>query len=481
MHIGGLRTALYNFLLAHHAGGSFILRIEDTDQGRFVPGSLENIIQLLDQAGLTPDEGVTLGSDGTLGEKGEYGPYIQSKRTDTYRAHVQTLLDNGWAYRCFCTAERLEQMRAQQIAQKLPPHYDRFCRNLSTEEVSAQLAQTIPFVVRLRVPETGFTEFRDQIRGKIRFEHATVDDQVLIKSDGFPTYHFANVIDDHAMQITHVARAEEWLSSTPKHLLLYQAFGWQPPQFAHFSLVINEQRKKLSKRDGDVSATSFLQRGYLMEALLNFVAFLGWNPKTTQEFFSLDELVAAFSLDHVNKSPAVFDIKKLNWINAHYIKQLSDEQFLTVAKPFLEKKGLDTAHIPAATLASVLALEKSRIQTLEEVGEETRFYFDQELHYDPTLLSWKQSPAADTIAMLTKAASLLEQLEESSFAAQDIERAFFAAIEQEKIATGALLWPMRVALTGKQKSPGPFDSAAILGQTRSLARIQTAIEILGKK
>ncbi|MFH1286865.1 MAG: glutamate--tRNA ligase [Candidatus Magasanikbacteria bacterium] len=342
LHIGGLRTALFAYLHAKKSGGIFLLRIEDTDRERFVEGGMENILNSLSWAGITPDEGVVQNKNGNIVQKGEHGPYIQSERNDIYNEHIQKLLDSGHAYHCFCSRERLGEVREEQQKNKQPTLYDGHCRNMSENEVKERLEeQDVQHVIRLRIPEEGTTSFEDSIRGTVKFKNSLIDDQVLQKSDGFPTYHLANVVDDHLMEITHVIRGEEWLSSTPKHILLYQFFGWKVPTFAHLPLLINEQKQKLSKRHGDVSVEDFKEAGYLPEALVNFVAFLGWNPGDEREIFTLSELTDEFDLSKVQKAAAVFNREKLNWVNKHYICQMEPDFLLEATKPFFQNANLD--------------------------------------------------------------------------------------------------------------------------------------------
>ena len=356
LHVGSLRTALYCALFTKQHGGEFLLRIEDTDRSRFVPGAVESLIGTLGTLGLEYDEGVFLASqesqsphEGVVAdsaaypgviEVGDSGPYIQSERLELYGKYAEQLIADGKAYRCFCASERLDAMRAEQQAAKQMPKYDRHCLHLSADEVREKLAAGAPSVVRLRLPDDVEVVFDDLVRGVVRFNTETLDDQILMKSDGYPTYHLAVVVDDHLMGITHVIRAEEWLPSTPKHILLYQAFDWQIPTFAHLPLLLNPDRSKLSKRQGDVAVEDYLRKGYLPEALINFVALLGWNPGegSTQEIFTTGELVKRFDLGHVHKGGAVFDIKKLDWLNAQYIKALTLDQLLEKSVPFFSQK-----------------------------------------------------------------------------------------------------------------------------------------------
>lgn len=326
LHLGGLRTALFNYLHARSTGGKFILRIEDTDRTRFVPGAVDNLLEVFKWLGLEFDEGPHLG--------GECVPYVQSERLDIYRKHVDMLSASGKAYRCFCTAERLEQMREAQTASGQNPMYDRKCRNISAEE-STRRAQSEPYVIRMSIPDSGEVTFIDGVRGEVSFDNSTIDDQVLMKSDGFPTYHLANVVDDHLMGVDCVIRGEEWLISTPKHIHLYDFFGWDKPRFYHLPLLLNKDRSKLSKRQGDVAVEDYRAKGYLPQALINYTALLGWHPSDDREIFTLPELIQAFSLDRTNKAGAVFDVDKLNWVNKQHLNMLSPEEFLLMAAPYI--------------------------------------------------------------------------------------------------------------------------------------------------
>jgi len=352
LHVGGLRTALYAYLFARQNKGIFALRIEDTDQKRYVEGAVESLQNALKFFDLNWDE----------------GPIFQSKRTEIYMKYAKQLVEGGHAYPCFCTAERLDEMRKQQEANKQPPKYDRLCLNLSKEECRVRAEAGEPYVIRQRIPQE-LLIFNDLVRGEMKFHGKDVDDQVLIKSDGYPTYHLANVVDDHEMEVTHVIRGEEWLPSTPKHVWLYQAFGWTPPAFAHLPLLLNPDRSKLSKRQGDVAAEDFLKRGYLKEAMINFIAFLGWNPGTEEEFFTLDELVDRFSLDRVQKAGAVFNLEKLDFLNGHYMRAKSIEELAALVKPWLEETDwFSKTKFAEADYLRFLASVQPRMKTLADAA-----------------------------------------------------------------------------------------------------------------
>jgi glutamyl-tRNA synthetase len=502
LHIGGLRTALYNYLFARKNAGVFALRIEDTDQKRFVQGAVENLIGALEQMGLTWEEGVypenfkfqilnfKLNKSVTypgIVEIGEFGPYVQSERLELYKKYAQQLVADGKAYYCFCEPARLEQMREKQQQEKLPPMYDRYCLdNLTGEEIAKKLAEKCPAVIRLKVPKTETVEFQDLVRGKVSFNTDNLDDQVLLKSDGFPTYHLANVVDDHLMQITQVIRGEEWLPSTPKHILLYRAFGWEIPTFAHIPLLLNADKSKLSKRQGDVAVEDYLKKGYLKEAVLNFVAMLGWNPGegSVQEIFSLEELIAQFDLKKVHKAGAVFDLKKLDWLNSQYLKKMSVEELYLVAKPFLEGKEFyknwNSAHLAwsetakAEYLKKVLTIEQDRLANLSQVGEENEFFF-KAIQLEKSLLFWKEMTSEELKESLQKSQVVLSQLNEQQWTRELIEQFLLAAAGNSR---GQLLWPLRASLTGVQKSPSPFDCAWVLGKEETLKRVEAALSKL---
>jgi glutamyl-tRNA synthetase len=425
------------------------------------------------------DEGVVLENDAVI-EKGAYGPYEQSKRLPLYREYVDKLLANKQAYHCFCTHERLEELRNEQTKSKQAPKYDKHCLSLAQEECQKKLTEKVPFVIRLNVnPERGAVVFQDMVRGKVSIHTKDVDDQVLMKSDGFPTYHLANVVDDHLMQITHVIRGEEWLPSTPKHVLLYEAFGWEAPQFAHLPLLLNADKSKLSKRQGDVAVEDYLKKGYLKEALLNFVALLGWNPGkgSTQEIFSLDELVEAFDFAQIHKGGAVFDLKKLDWMNGEYLKKLSVDELYTRALEFGQFQNeffatVGEALISETYLKRVLAVERERLTRLTDIGLHNPFFFVMG-EYEAKMLNWKDNNPSMTRASLEQAEKLLENFDDTTWATLNLI--------EEKLLTeagdkrGDFLWPLRVALTGAERSPSPAQAIWVLGKEESLARLKQAI------
>ncbi|OIO51532.1 MAG: glutamate--tRNA ligase [Parcubacteria group bacterium CG1_02_58_44] len=472
LHVGGLRTALYCELFARKNNGRLILRIEDTDRTRLVDGGIENIISTLRWAGIEPDEGPYIDSAGELREHGEYGPYVQSQRLDIYKKYVNQLVDKGYAYRCFCCAERLDEMRERQRTEGGRTMYDRRCRDLSEEERQTLLASGQPHVVRLAVPFEGTTGWNDLIRGRIEISNDQVDDQVLLKSDGFPTYHLAVVVDDHLMEITHVIRGEEWCPSTPKHVMLYEAFGWEQPKFAHLPLLLNRDRSKLSKRQGDVAVEDYRDKGYLSEALVNFVALLGWNPNSDREIYSRQELVDSFDLTKVNRGGAIFDLEKLDWMNGEYIKKLSDEELIGLAKPFFEKAGLGTDQ---EIIAKVALLERSRARTLSEIPAALPFLFEDP-DVDPGLLSWKKSTVEIAKDRLIGLKEHISELEPKIFDSREsIESELLGFVIKMGWTNAETLWPMRVALTGLSASPGPFEVAWALGQETTVRRLGSAI------
>ncbi len=468
LHVGGLRTALYNFLFARHNKGKMVLRIEDTDRTRYVEGAVENLIRTLKWTGITYDEGPDIG--------GPLGPYIQSERLDLYRKHARQLIEKGHAYYCFCSPERLEKMRAEQIARKEPPRYDGTCRRLSPEEVQEKLKAGIPHVVRLKMPRRGETTFQDIIRGKVTFQNALIDDQILLKSDGYPTYHLANVIDDHYMQITHVIRGEEWLPSVPKHIQIYRAFGWDVPQMAHLPLLLNPDRTKLSKRQGDVAVEDYIAKGYLPEALINFVALLGWNPGTEEEFFTLDELIERFSLERVNKAGAVFDIQKLNWMNGVYIRQLPETRLISFLTPFLEKAGYDVSD-KERTRKIILAVYKGIEKGEDIVKAASLFYHDTLTIEEPEAIAFLQKETSRTV---------LEKFAEKLQAVNQLDMETFKQIMKEvQKETGIKkqeLWmPVRIAITGVTHGPELPLVIEILGLEKVQRFVQQVLHDFYKK
>ncbi|MBH41400.1 MAG: glutamate--tRNA ligase [Candidatus Magasanikbacteria bacterium] len=483
LHIGSLRTALFNYLIAKKLDGSFVLRIEDTDRERFVEGGVENIIQTLDWAGIQVDEGPYLDEGKNIAQKGESGPYVQSQRLDIYKKHVQKLLEKGDAYYCFCSKERLSELRKKQEETKQPTGYDGHCRGMNKKDLEEKLNSGIPFVIRLAVPKEGKTTFTDAILGDISFDNSIIDDQVLMKADGFPTYHLAVVVDDHLMGITHISRGSEWLPSTPKHILLYIMFGWEIPVYAHQPLLVNEKKQKLSKRHGDVSVKDFKEKGYLIEALINFVAFLGWNPGDEREIFSLKELENVFSLEKMAKSPAVFNREKLEWYNKQYMMQIDLDEVTKRAIPFFINAGVvDKTQVDGLEefeyLKKVVDLERTRANTLVELVDSVGFIFAKDLVYDASLLVWKKSTKEDAKEKLIGLKVLLGSISESGWELASIEQVVKEWITKNECGVGNTLWPLRVALSGQKNSPGPFDLVYVLGKEKVLKRISAAIDMM---
>jgi len=486
VHIGNLRTILYNYLYVRNQGGSFIVRIEDTDQTRFVEGALEDFLRTLDWAGLEYDEGPFI-ENNAIKEKGDFGPYIQSKRLDIYNTQIKTLLDKNKAYHCFCTKERIDKLRDTQREQKLPPKYDGHCRNLTKEQVEKKLSAGEPHIIRFKMPEDREVIFDDDIRGTIKVNTKDLDDFVLIKTDNYPTYHFANVIDDHQMKITHVMRGDEWIASTPKHVLLYEAFGWQAPIFAHLPQILNKNKKKMSKRDGDVSVKDFIKAGYLKEALINFIALLGWNAGTEQEIYTLDEMTKQFSLDNIHKAGAIFDNDKLDWINGMYIRNMSAEKFTELCIPHLIEQGLleeknskyynhlTGEEVSINWIRSACGLEQERIKKINQIGESLPFIFTAKLDYDGKIVVWKKSDAETTKQTLVDLSDVLNDINDNDFQKEIIEKKVKEFIDNSTLGNGDVMWPFRVALSGLEKSPGPFEIAAVIGKQKSLERLMEAI------
>ena len=475
LHIGGLRTALYNFLYAKKHKGDYFLRIEDTDQKRVVPGVIKKLINSLDWAGLKHNEGVFVNKKGDTYEKGEYKPYIQSKRLEIYKKYAHQLVKEGKAYYCFCTPERLDSLRAVQEKARLAPAYDKLClKEISREEAEKKIANGEKCVIRFDVPETGETEFEDVVRGKVKFTNKNLDDFVILKSDGYPTYHLAHVVDDHLMKTTLVLRGEEWLSSTPKHLLLYQAFGWEPPQYGHLCVILNKNtKKKLSKRDGDVSVGDFMKKGYLPEAVVNFIALLGWNPKTEQELFTLDELAQEFDIVKLNKSGAIFDTEKLDWMNGVYIRKKNSRELAKLCRPYL---GKYKDKLSDEYLEKIVSVERERMKKLSDIAENTEFYFKPP-EYKKGLLKWKNMSEESAGKSLQKSLEILSDIEEEKWTLDNLKEKLLAAAGSEN--RGELLWPLRAALTGKEKSASPFEAAWAVGKRESVRRIKKAINLIG--
>lgn len=473
LHIGGLRTALYAYCFAKQNKGKFILRIEDTDRERFVADGTMNILNTLKWAGLEPDEGVMLGSDGEIIQEGEAKPYIQSERLEIYKERADELMDKGYAYRCFCTAERLDELRKFQQLNKLPTGYDGHCRDLGPKEAKKRASEGEKHVIRMKMPKEGEIAFNDLIRGEVRFKNELIDDQVIIKSDGFPTYHLAVVVDDRSMGITHIIRGEEWLPSVPKHIQLYKYFGWDPPKMAHLPLLLNADKSKLSKRQGDVAVEDYMKKGYLKEALLNFVAFLGWNPGDERELFTLDELIKEFSLEKVGKSGAVFNIEKLHWFNREYLKSMPLSEIAARAKSFFDAVGKSVV-MNDEQFARAVALERGRVTTLSELPDALSFIFDLP-DYPGSMLLWKKSTNEELKMILPALSVKLNTISVQTWNMTNLEKEVGEWVVENGYSNGSVLWPLRVALSGQVNSPGPFEIAEVLGKDETMRRLQIAV------
>ena len=465
MHLGNLRSALYTYLFAKANGGKFILRIEDTDQSRYVPGAVDVIYRTLKSIGMQWDEGPDIG--------GDYGPYVQSERKNMYLPYAEQLVKAGKAYYCFCTEEELAARREEAQSRGETFKYDKHCLHLSPEEVQRRIAAGEPYVIRQNVPEHGEASFDDVLYGHIAVDCADLDDMILIKADGMPTYNFANVIDDHTMGITHVMRGNEYLSSTPKYNLLYEAFGWEKPVYIHMTPIMRDATHKLSKRDGDAYFEDYLNQGYLKEAIVNYVALLGWNPGDEREFFTMDELIKAFSVDGMSKSPAIFDVNKLTWMNAEYVRRLTPEQFTAYALPYYEKAGVSAEH--ADLLARIL---QQRTEVFTQIPEMLDF-IPQLPDYDVELFTNKKSKTNPEIAkhVLEIAIDALEAL--PAWEEQPIHDALLGLAEKEGMKNGTMLWPVRIALAGKQVTPGgAIEIAILLGREESMRRLHVGLDKL---
>ncbi len=465
MHVGNLRTALYAYLTARRKKGDFILRIEDTDQSRQVEGAVEIIYNTLKETHLLWDEGPDIG--------GPYGPYVQSERKEIYKKYAEMLVEKGAAYYCFCTKERLEEVnRIKQLSGQIPG-YDNHCRNLSKEEIEEKLAAGVPYVIRQKIPEGGETYFDDLVYGRITVENSTLDDQILLKADGMPTYNFANVVDDHLMLINPVIRGAEYLSSAPKYNLLYQAFGWEIPDYVHCPPVMRDAQHKLSKRHGDASYEDLVEMGFLKEAILNYIALLGWSPKSEQEKFTLEELCEIFDPANITKSPAIFDMNKLKFLNGEYIRELSHEEFKEKAMPYIRKTVKGECDFDL--LCEVL---QKRCEMLSDLSEQVDF-IDEMPEYDISLYTSKKMKTnpENSKDSLEKILPVLEGI--TDWTMDNIHTRLFRLIEQLGVKNGLLLYPLRVAVSGKQFTPGGgVELAAIIGKEKTIARVKAALDKL---
>ena len=465
LHVGGLRTALFTYCIAKKAGGKFILRIEDTDQERYVEGANEVIYRTLRAVGLNWDEGPDVG--------GDYGPYIQTERKGIYKEYAEKLVQLGGAYYCFCDKERLQELKAVQEASGVNPMYDRHCRNLSPEEIKAKLDAGVPYVIRQKIPLEGTTTFHDVLYGDITVDNATLDDQILLKTDGLPTYNFANVVDDHLMGITHVVRGNEYLASAPKYTLLYKAFGWEEPMYIHVEHIMRDKQHKLSKRDGDASYEDLINKGYLSEAIVNYIALLGWSPKGEREIFSLPELIEEFDISGLSKSPAIFDPLKLRAINGEYIRAMSPDEFARIAEPYIRETCKGDFDIK-----KIAALLQPRTEVLTDIPAQVDF-LDEMPEYDLSLYENKKMKTnrEASLEVLEKVLPALENITDWNF--DVLHDVLFNLIAEMGVKNGYLLWPVRVAITGKQFTPGgAVEAADIIGKAETLSRMKRSIELL---
>ncbi len=480
VHVGGLRTALYNYLFARRHGGTFILRIEDTDRNRYVEGAVENLTAVLDWAGLTPDEGPVQG--------GDYGPYMQSERLAIYADYARQLVDKGHAYYAFDTVEEIEEARRRSGDKSFK--YDAASRmhlrnslTLPAEEVERLLQEGAPYVIRLKIPAERTFVFEDVVRGRVSFHSSQVDDQVLLKSDGYPTYHLANVVDDHLMAVTHVIRGEEWLSSVPKHLFLYECFDWQPPVMAHLPLIFNPDGSKMSKRDiqtvggkpsgkVDPDVQSYINAGYEKEAILNYIALLGWNPGDDREIFTLNELEQVFSLERVSKSPAVFDLAKLKHLNQQHINRKAPEELARELRPMIVAAGLDAGS--DSYFLSVVRLFQPRLHIRTDFIALSRYFFEEPQSYDPEVVAkrWKEDSSKLVLEFIDEISKL------EVFDAASLEAALHRVVEREQVGAGRLIHPVRLAVTGMGIGPGLFETLELLGKERVTARLKRAVKAL---
>ena len=466
MHIGNLRTALFTYLIAKKSDGKFILRIEDTDQERYVEGAVDVIYNTLKACGLNWDEGPDVG--------GPVGPYIQSERMGMFKEYAEKLVESGHAYYCFCDKERLEEVRKIQVASRISPMYDRHCRNLSKEEIDEKLKAGIPYVIRQKVPTEGTTTFHDEIYGDITVENSTLDDQILIKTDGMPTYNFANVVDDHLMGITHVVRGNEYLASSPKYNLLYEAFGWTPPKYIHVEHIMKNATEKLSKRNGDASFNDLIEKGFMTEAVVNYIALLGWAPKGENEIFTIEELINEFSIDGLSKSPAIFDPVKLKAINGAYIRKLDKADFMEKALPYI-KQTVKREDIDFALLSEVL---QPRTEIFTDIPTQVDF-IDNLPEYDIAMYCHKKMKTNEETSLiaLKEALPVLENI--SEWTVDNIHEALFGLVEKLGVKNGYILWPVRTAVSGKQFTPGgAVEMCYILGKEDTISRIKKGIEKL---
>lgn len=464
LHVGGLRTALYNYLFAKKNNGAFILRIEDTDRTRLVEGAVENLITTLKWAGLDYDEGPD--------KDGGFGPYVQSERLAIYKKHTDELIKQKKAYYCFCTSDRIKQLRDEQQKAGLQSKYDKHCLHLTENEISEKLNNKEPYVIRLNVQPDELIHIDDIIRGEVTFNSNVVDDQILLKSDGYPTYHLANVVDDHLMKITHVIRGEEWLSSTPKHILLYQFFGWEIPKFAHLPLLLNPDKSKLSKRQGDVAVEDYRAKGYLKEALVNFIALLGWSAGDDREFYYLDELCKSFSLERVNKAGAVFNIEKLQSMNFAHLQKKTDSELLQLLKEELATSSFSSHLLSDEKLLLIIQAMKERINFVKDIIINGGYFFTRPQSYD--LEAIKKRWTQESEQLLQKFAEAIQSIDNPL--KEDYENALHKVAEEAGVKNTAIIHPLRLAVSGVSGGPGLYDIFGILGKEETIARINIVLE-----
>jgi len=475
LHIGSLRTVLFDYLIAKSLNGKLILRIEDTDQKRKVEGAEEKLIDILNWVGIEFDEGPHVG--------GDFGPYVQTQKLEIYNKYIQELIDKGGAYHCFCTEERLQELRNEQQSNKLPPRYDKKCRDLTKKEVEQKIANGEKFVIRQKMPHDGVIKVFDELRGEIVFKLSEMEDHVLMKTNGIPTYQFASVVDDYDMKISHVLRGEEWIPSFPKNILLYQSFGWTPPKFIHLPLTLNKGGGKLSKRQGDVAVEDFKQKGYLKESLINFSALLGWspyskNPNTSSEVISLNEIVKIFDYHDMGTSPAVFDVEKLDYLNGYYIRQKNMDELFDLCLPYLEENLNLTKNQKKKEkdfIKRVIKTEHERLKVLSDIAEMTKFFFVDAVEYDADLLLWKKLDFIQIKQNLNNLYNFLEKIDEQNWNEINLNDRVIEYLKSNDLKVGDYLWPMRVSLSGQKNSPGPFEISAVLGKNETLERINEAI------
>lgn len=469
LHIGGLRTLLFAYFIAKTNDGELILRIEDTDQKREVEGAVQKLIDIIDWTGIKFDEGPHI--------DGDFGPYIQTQRLDIYQKYIKKLIDSGNAYYCFCTEERIKKLREEQKEQKIAPRYDEKCRNLSKEEIEKKIKNGEKYVIRQKIPHNTEIITNDELRGEIKFNSKNLNDHILMKSNGIPTYQFAVVVDDYLMEITHIVRGEEWIASLPKNVLLYQAFNWEIPKFIHLPLIMNKEGGKLSKRHSDVSVENYKDKGYLPEALINFTMLLGWHPKEDIEILNNNEIEKKFNLKNIKTSSSIFDIDKLDFFNNHYIKKLSVEELTKLCTPYLKNKNNPLTQ-DNEYIKNIIKIEQERLRKISDIKEMTELFFTENIKYDKELLIWKTMDKDNVRRNLDKILNLIQTVKVNNWTKEKLEDIVINYIKNNNEKVGEFLWPMRVSLTGQKNSPSPFEVAFCLGKDRSIKRITDAINLV---